>query len=293
MIPRGFECHEPISVEEVLALLDKHGDGAKLMAGGHSLLPMMKYRLASPAHVIGLWRVQGLDAIRETDNEIRIGALVTHRALENSEVLHSRCPPLAKAASQVGDAQVRNLGTIGGSAAHADPAANYPPVLVALGAKFVLRSKSGERIVAAAEFFKDTLVTELRPTEILTEIRIPVLAAGVGWEFMKLSRRASDFGLINVAVILRADGNGICTGADVMLGNVGPVPWRAAGVEASLRGKPLDIKAVVDAARATVLAPNTPSDVHADAAYRNEVAPVCVRRALDAAVARMKTGKVT
>jgi carbon-monoxide dehydrogenase medium subunit len=187
--------------------------------------------------------------------------------------------------------QVRNIGTVGGSVAHADPAANYSPILVALAAKFILRSKGGERIVAAADFFKNMFETDLRPTEMLTEIRIPVLPANTGWEYVKLSRRASDFALVSVAVLLRGDEKGLCTEADVVLGSVAPVPVRMRGVEQVLRGRPLNQASLAAAARATTLGPDTQSDVHADAAYRIEVAPVCVRRALEVAVTRMAGSK--
>ena len=210
---------------------------------------------------------------------------------EESSLIRSGCPILATAAGCIGDVQVRNIGTIGGSAAHADPAANYSPVLVALGAKFVLRSKGAERIVAAADFYKDVFVTELRATEVLAEIRVPVLGADVGWEYAKLSRRASDFALVSVAVVLHSDGKGACADSKVVLGAVGPTPMRVNAVEHALRGKPLKPALAVDAARATVLGPNTPSDVHADAAYRKEVAPVWVRRALEAAITRMSAGE--
>lgn len=291
MIPRAFDYHDPESAEEALALLAKYGDEGKLMAGGQSLLPMMKLRLASPAHVIDLWRVSGLDSITESGGEVRIGGLATHRALEDSALLRERCPLLARAAATIGDPQVRNLGTIGGSIAHADPSANYPPALVALGAKFVLRSKGGERVVAAGEFFKGLFQTELRPTELLTQVRVPALGAGVGWDYLKLSRRAADFALVSVAVLVHGNKNATVEGADVVLGSVGPVPMRAAAIEAELRGKRVDRLDTAQAARAVVLGPDTLSDVHADATYRREVAPVCVGRALAAAVARMTSGR--
>lgn len=291
MIPRAFDYHDPASPEEALALLTELGDEAKLMAGGMSLLPMMKLRMASPAHIVDLWRIRGLDAIREEGGELRIGALATHRALEDSELLRKRCPLLARAAATIADPQVRNVGTLGGAAAHADPSANYSPALVALGAKLVLRSKQGERVVPAAEFFKDLFLTELRPTELLTEVRVPALAEGDGWEYVKLSRRAPDFALVSVAAVLRANGKRECARADVVLGSVASVPLRATAVEAALRGKPLERLDAAEAARATALGSNTLSDVHADSAYRREVAPVCVRRALEAAMARMTGGK--
>jgi carbon-monoxide dehydrogenase medium subunit len=286
MIPRSFEYYDLASAEEALAFLGEHGEDGKIMAGGQSLLPMMKLRMVSPARIGDLARVPGMRDIRESGDEIRIGALATHRDLEDSPVLRARCPLLAKAAALIGDPQVRNLGTIGGAVAHSDPSANYPPALVALGAKFVLRSKDGERIVPAAQFFRDLFTTDLRPTELVTEIRVPALGAKDGWEYVKLSRRAPDFALVSVAAIVRANDAGNCTGADVVLGSVGPVPVRAAAVEAALKGKRIDRAVIAEAARATALGANPLGDVHADAAYRKEVAPVCVRRALEAAATR-------
>jgi carbon-monoxide dehydrogenase medium subunit len=290
MIPHGFDYHDPQTTDEVFAFLDQYGDEAKLIAGGQSLLPMMKFRLVSPAHLIDLWRLRSLDAVEEADGEVRIGALATHRKLEDSKLLQSRCPILGKAAGAIGDAQVRNMGTIGGSVAHADPAANYSPVLIALDAKIVLRSKGSERIVAAGDFYKGMFVTDIRPTEMVTEIRVPVLGKNVGWEYFKLSRRAQDFALVSVAVLLRGDGKGACAEASVVLGSTGPKPVRMNGVENALRGKRLDKAALESAARATALGANIASDVHADAEYRKDVAPVCVRRALEAAAARMTAG---
>lgn len=291
MIPHSFEYHDPESIDEVLALLQEHGDEGKLMAGGQSLLPMMKFRLVSPAHLVDLWRVRGHNEIRESGSEIRIGALATHRTLEDSDLLKSRCPILAKAASCIGDAQVRNMGTIGGAVSHADPAANYSPVLIALGAKFVLRSKAGERVVAAADFYKGMFSTALQATEMLVEIQVPMLGKDNGWEYSKISRRAQDFALIGVAVVLRANGKGECADASVVVGSVGPTPVRMDGVEKALRGKALNAAAIEAGVRATALGKEVSSDVHADAAYRKEVAPVCVRRALDAAAARMTAGR--
>ena len=177
MIPRGFEYHDPTTLDEVLDLLGEYGDDGKLMAGGQSLLPMMKLRMASPPHVVDLWWLEGFDAIRETDGELRIGALATHRALAGSSLLSSRCPLLAKAASSIADPQVRNLGTIGGAVAHADPSADYAPALVALEATIVIRSRAGERMVAAHEFYRGMLETDLEPTEMVTE----VLGLGHSW----------------------------------------------------------------------------------------------------------------
>ena len=286
MFPRSFEYHDPVSLDEVLDLLDEHGDDGKLMAGGQSLLPMMKLRMASPSHIVDLWRLGGFDTIQEVGDEVRIEALATHRDVAQSSLLQSRCPLLAKAASAIGDPQIRNLGTIGGAVAHADPSADYSPALVALGATVVVRSRAGERFVAAGEFYRGLLEPDLDPTEMVTEVRVPALAAGTCWDYLKLSRRASDFALVNVAVLVRVDDTGNCSQADVVVGAVDVVPWRAEPVERALRGQRLSPQTVVAAACATELGADTLSDLHADAAYRREVAPVCVRRALLAAVAR-------
>ena len=291
MFPRAFEYHDPTTLDEVLGLLDEHGDDGKLMAGGQSLLPMMKLRMASPPHVVDLWQLEGFDAIREADGELCIGALATHRALAGSRLLWSDCPLLAKAASSIADPQVRNLGTIGGAVAHADPSADYAPALVALGAAIVIRSRAGERKVAAREFYRGLLETDLDPTEMVTEVRVPVPAAGTGWDYLKLSRRASDFALVNVAALVRVDDAGICVGSEVVVGAVDVVPLRAQRVAAALTGRRLDAVLVAAAARTTELGAEPLSDIHADAAYRREVAPVCVRRALIAAVARAGAGE--
>ena len=286
MFPRAFEYHDPTTLDEVLGLLDEHGDDGKLMAGGQSLLPMMKLRMASPPHVVDLWRLEDFDAIREADGELCIGALATHRALAGSRLLSNRCPLLAKAASSIADPQVRNLGTIGGAVAHADPSADYAPALVALGAVIVIRSRAGERKVAACEFYRGLLETDLDPTEMVTEVRVPVPAARTGWDYLKLSRRASDFALVNVAALVSVDDAGICVRSEVVVGAVDIVPLRAQRVAAALTGRRLDAVLVTAAARATELGAEPLSDIHADAAYRREVAPVCVRRALMAAIAR-------
>lgn len=286
MFPRRFEYHDPTTLDEVLGLLHEYGDDGKLMAGGQSLLPMMKLRMASPPHVVDLWWLEGFDAIREADGELRIGALATHRALAQSCVLSSRCPLLAKAASSIADPQVRNLGTIGGAVAHADPSADYAPALVALGATIVISAREGARKVAAREFFHGLLETDLDPTEMVTEVRVPVPAAGTGWDYLKLSRRASDFALVNVAALVVVDHEGTCVRSEVVIGAVDVVPLRAQRVSAALVGRRLDAEVVAAAALATELGAEPLSDVHADAAYRREVAPVCVRRALLAAASR-------
>jgi len=289
MIPRSFEYHDPESLQETLALVAEHGDEAKLMAGGMSLLPMMKLRLASPAHIVDLWRVSDMAYIKDAGRHLAIGGKTTHHTLATSTLLRDACPILAEAASVVGDPQIRNLGTIGGSLAHADPAADYLPVMVALGAEFTLKSKDGERKITAKDFFMDLLTTALRPTEVLTEVRVPRLQNGIGSAYLKLSRRATDFALVGVAVIGRLSKGGTCAGLDVVLGGMGPIPVRARGVEEALKGNRPQAKQLDDASQQAPDGLTPPSDVHADAAYRTEVSKVYVRRALERAFARAQS----
>ncbi len=186
MIPTSFEYHAPKNLEEAFRLLERHGDEAKLLAGGHSLLPMMKLRLAAPRFVIDLGRLKGLNYIREEQGMIAVGALTTHAEVEHSSLLRAKCPLLSESAAAIGDVQVRNRGTIGGSLAHADPAADYPAAILALDALMALQSSSGSRTVSASEFFVDMLTTQLRPGEILTEVRVPIIAKGSGAAYCKL-----------------------------------------------------------------------------------------------------------
>ncbi len=285
MIPAAFEYHAPKSLEEALRLLDRHGDEAKLLAGGHSLLPMMKLRLAAPRFVIDLGRLKGLNYIREEQGMIAIGALTTHADIEHSSLLHAKCPLLAETAAEIGDVQVRNRGTIGGSLAHADPAADYPAAILALDAIMALQSTTGSRTVPATEFFVDMLTTQLRPGEILTEVRVPVIGKGTGAAYCKLSQPASGFAVVGVAARVTLSKGKL---AQVFVGvtGVGPKSYRAASVENSLRGKKVSEKAVADAARHAAHGVDPLSDLHASAEYRREMAAVFTRRALAQAIAR-------
>lgn len=287
MYPRRFEYHDPTSVEEVLQVLQRHGEEAKLMAGGMSLLPMMKLRLASPARIIDLWRVPGLEDIRAENGSVVLGAKATHDAIERSELLRARCPLLPEAAGVIGDAQIRNLGTMGGSVAHADPAADYPPALIALGASITVRCAArGARTLPAADFFTDLFTTALRADEMVTEVRVPALAPRTGWAYLKLSRRASDFAIVGAAALLRLGEDGTCQEARVVLGGLAPTPVRARQVEEALRGQPLDGARLRAAARSAAEGVTPFEDVQADATYRAEVAQVYARRALERALAR-------
>ena len=290
MIPRAFEYFDPPTLDEAVALLGRYGDDAKLMAGGQSLLPMMKLRMVSPAVVVDLWRVPELDFIRRDDNVVRIGAMTTHFELHSSPLIQSTLPALADAARVVGDPLVRNLGTIGGSAAHAAHNADYPAVLVALDAEFRAVGPNGERIIAAADFFTDTFTTSLEATEILTEISIPVPGGQDRGAYLKLSRRRTDFAIVGVAAVLTEGEDGGCTDARVVLTGVADIPVRAGGAERILKAGPVDQDRIHEAAEAAKQDLDPPSDVQADAQYRVDVSGVYVRRAVAAAWERPAGG---
>ena len=277
MIPAKFDYQRAGSADEAIALLERHGDDAKLLAGGHSLLPLMKLRLASPAVLIDIGRLRDLSYVRDGGEHIAIGALTRHRELETSELLRAEVPLLAHAASQVGDPQVRHRGTIGGSIAHGDPASDLPAVVLALGGSFVVRGPggaSGERTVPATEFFRGFLETALAPNELLTEIRVPKVG-GSGWSFQKFNRRAQDWAIVGVAAVR----NGT-TG--IALVNMGSTPIRASAVESALASGASATEAAAHAADGL----DPPSDLNASPEYRRHLATVLVRRALEEAAAR-------
>ncbi len=289
MIPRAFEYFDPPTLEGAVGLLEQYGDDAKLMAGGQSLLPMMKLRMVSPAVVVDLWRVPDLDTIRRDDGRIRIGAMTTHYALHSSPLIQSTLPALADAARVVGDPLVRNLGTIGGSAAHAAYNADYPAVLVALDAELRALGSNGERSIGAADFFTDTFTTCLEPTEVVTEISIPVPGDADRSSYLKLSRRGTDFAIVGVAAALTKGDGGHCADARIVLTGVGSVPVRATEAEEILKAAPLDDDRIREAGEAAKRNLDPPSDVQADAQYRTDVSGVYVRRAVTAALERNGT----
>jgi len=274
MIPAAFDYLRAESVDHAIELLSSNED-AKILAGGHSLLPLMKLRLARPSVLVDIGRIGDLSYIRQDDDVVAIGALARHHDVANSEVLQSLCPIVADTASQIGDPQVRHMGTIGGELAHADPAADLPAVLVALGAELVVRGGGGaSRTVAAGEFFKDLFTPDLAANEVLAEIRVPV-TKDTGWSYIKFHRRALDWALVGVAVV-RANG-----GAHVVLTNMGHTPIRAAGVEEALNGGADPATASARADEGT----SPPSDAFGSAEYRRELSKVLVRRALEEALA--------
>jgi carbon-monoxide dehydrogenase medium subunit len=280
MIPRIFDYFDPISTEEAIALLTKYGDDAKLLAGGQSLLPMMKLRLSSPKVIIDLWRAPGLSYVREENGVIAIGAMTTHYSIQSSDLIKRTIPILEQAAKVVGDPLVRNLGTIGGSAAHAAPNADYPAVLVALGADFLIAGPRGRRTVGAKEFFKDVFTTCLQSDEILSEVRVPIPRKNSSGSYLKLSRRGTDFAVVSVAVMIHRKEDVACESAEIVLGGVGNVPVRATNAEELLRGQRLTAELIEQAGEAAVEGLDPPSDVQADSQYRIDVSKVYVQRAL-------------
>lgn len=286
MIPHQFDYHDPTALSAAVQLLERYGSDAKLMAGGQSLLPMMKFRLVSPQVIVDLWRVPDLAYIREESGVIAIGPMTTHYMLHSSKLIQTKLPILAETAQVVGDPLVRNLGTMGGSAAHAAPNADYPAVLVALGAEMRIVGPKGTRNLAAKGFFKDMFTTALEPSEVLTEIRIPIPPAHAAGTYLKLSRRGTDFALVSVAAVLEWEDGGRCAAARLVLGGVGPVPVEAKEAEELLKGKTLTSTLIQEVGEAAAKGLDPISDVQADAQYRIDVSKVCVRRALQAAWGR-------
>src|SRR5712691_514968 len=235
MLPSRFEYHRAGSVEEALGFLDALGENAKVLAGGQSLIPIMKLRFASPGHLVDVNRIAGLDGIEERDGSLRIGALVRHNALAASDVVKSRYPTIATAAPQIADPIVRNLGTIGGSLAHADPAGDLGSVMLALGGSVVLRSTGGEREVPISEFLVDTFTTSIAPNELLTEVRVPAPAARSGGTYLKLERKVGDFATVGVAIAVALD-NGSIARAGIGLTGVGLKNIEATDAAAALLG---------------------------------------------------------
>ncbi|HVF31942.1 MAG TPA: xanthine dehydrogenase family protein subunit M [Acidimicrobiales bacterium] len=272
MIPAAFDYQRASSADEAISLLTEHGDEAKLLAGGHSLLPLMKLRLATPAMLIDVGRLRELSYIRDGGDHVAIGALTRHRDVETSALLEAEVPLLKHAASHVGDPQVRHRGTLGGTLAHGDPASDLPAVILALNATLIAKGPRGEREIAASDFFQGFLETALHPDELLTEVRIPK-TGGRGWSFQKFNRRAQDWAIVGVAAV-RTNG-----GANVGLINMGSVPVRASAVEAALSTG----ASSTDAASAAAEGLDPPGDLNATAEYRRHLAQVLVRRALEEA----------
>ncbi|HWQ22683.1 MAG TPA: xanthine dehydrogenase family protein subunit M [Gaiellaceae bacterium] len=280
MIPARFDYEVAGSVEHALELLGGRED-AKLLAGGHSLLPAMKLRLARPSLLVDVGRLDELRYVRDGGDHVAIGALTRHKDVCDASLLRERCGIVAHAAGQVGDPQVRHRGTIGGSLAHGDPASDLPAVVLALDAQLVVRGPGGERTVPAAQFFTGVFQTALGPGEMLVEIRVPKLGENTGWAYEKLSRRAQDWATVAVAAVVERSNGGIAR-ASLGLTNMGPTPLRAPAAESALAGG-------ASLEEAAALAPEgtePPSDLAASAEFRRHLTQVLARRALERATAR-------
>jgi carbon-monoxide dehydrogenase medium subunit len=287
MIPAQFDYISAKSIDEAVTLLAKHKDDAKLLAGGHSLLPAMKLRLMQPKVLIDISRIKDLNYIREDKGQIRIGAMTTHFQIESSDLLRKLCPLLTETASHLGDVQVRNRGTIGGSIAHADPAADWPAAILALDAEIIVAGGKGQRSIKADQFFEEMFKTALQPSEIVREI-VFATPKGPGQAYLKFRHPASGFAVVGIAVSLTRDGSGKCQSAGVGITGVSPTPYRAKAVEDALKGSNLDAKTLSAAASHATGKIDVNSDLFASAEYRKHLAEVYTRRALEAAVSRMK-----
>lgn len=284
MIPSGFEYHAPSSLDEAVKLLAEHED-AKILAGGHSLLPMMKLRFAEPAHLVDINSISELKGVREDGAVIRIGAMTTETELIASPVIQEKCPLISDAAKLIADPQVRNRGTIGGDIAHGDPGNDHPAIMMALDASFVLTGAEGQRTVAANGFFLGTYWTQLEEAELLTEIQVPAFGAGTGYGYHKLKRKTGDYATAAAAVVLQLEGER-CSEIRIALTNVAPMAIRAEQAEDLLRGQTLN-EALIEQAAAKVMEVCDPAeDLRGDAQYKTHMAAEMVRRSIRDALVR-------
>jgi aerobic carbon-monoxide dehydrogenase medium subunit len=285
MIPSSFDYHAPKTLPEALDLLGRFGEEAKVLSGGQSLLPLLKLRFAQPPHVVDISRIPGLDYIKEEGGTLRIGALVREAALEASALVRSKYPILVDTASVIADPLVRNLATVCGNLAHGDPANDHPATMLALGAEIVLTGPKGSRTVPVTQFFTGLFTTALTPTEVLSEIRIPVPAAGSGGAYVKLERKVGDFATAGAAAFLVLKG-GMIQRAGIGLTNVGPTPVKATDAEKYLAGKKPDEAVLAEAGRLAATAASPSADRRGSVEYKKEMARVLTVRALRKAVQR-------
>jgi carbon-monoxide dehydrogenase medium subunit len=280
MIPAAFDYVRPLTLDEALGFLAKHGEDAKVLAGGHSLIPAMKLRLSQPKVVVDIGRIGDLRSIGERDGKIAIGALTTHYEIESSDLLGRSCPLLPEVAGKIGDVQVRNKGTIGGSCVHADPAGDWPAAMLALDAEFEITGQRGSRTVAAIDFFVDMLTSAVEPGEILKSIHVPLTAKTVA--YVKIPQKASGFALAGVAAVVDKARKSVT----VAVTGVAAKAYRAAGVESSLRGLELSAATIATAAQKVADGIDPLSDIHASAEFRAHLARVQAKRALELAASR-------
>lgn len=289
MFPGNFDYHRPDSVDEVVALLGQFGGEARILAGGHSLVPMMKLRLAEPANLIDINGISDLKGIREADGGICIGAATTQAELLASSLLGESCALIPEASAQIADPQVRYCGTLGGNVANGDPGNDLPAVMMALGATFVLRGPKGERSVAAGDFYKGVYFTDLGEDELLTEVRVPALAANQGAAYEKMKRKVGDYAIAAAAVVLTMSG-ATCESASIALTNVGETPLLAVDAGVSLAGKAVDEDSIAEAARLAMEIATPEADLRGTIEFRTAMAGEMTRRAIRKAAARAQEG---
>lgn len=291
MKPAQFEYFDPGTLDEALGLLREHGDDAKILAGGQSLVPLMNFRLARPKVIVDVNKVPGLDYVREANGMIQIGAMTRQRTVENSALIKAQCSLLYDATYWVGHLAIRTRGTVGGTIAHADPAAEYPCVLAALEGEVVVTGQGGQKVVKPEDFFVTFLTTSLQPTEMVTEVRFPKVPPGAGWHFMEFSRRHGDFAIVGVAAVIQLDKQRKCTGARIALCGVGGSPFKARTAENMLKGTELTDKVIQAAAEKVGEEVEPEGDLHGSAEYRKHLAKVLTGRTLRKALE--KAGKVS
>jgi len=279
-VPAAFDYHRATTVDEAIALLQQYGDEAKLLAGGHSLLPTMKLRLAQPAHLVDIGRISGLSYIREDNGAIAVGAMTTYSTIERSDLIRSHFALLPEGIVLIGDQQVRNRGTIGGSVAHSDPAADTPGMVLALKADIVAQGPGGKRTIKADDFFMDLFATALRPDEVITEIRFAIPPARTGSAYSKLANKASHYAVAGCAAVVSLGGDGTCSAASVVITGASVKPTRASAVEAALLGKKLDEATVAAAASHAADGLELVEDIHGSKAYRAQMSCVMAKRAI-------------
>jgi CO/xanthine dehydrogenase FAD-binding subunit len=293
MKPPRFDYMLPQSLDEALGILAQHGEQAKVLAGGQSLVPLLNFRLVRPTYLVDLNEIPGLDGIRVDGGRLAIGAMTRQRAVETSTLVRERCPLMAEAMPQIGHVQIRNRGTIGGSLAHADPAGELPAVVAALDGELVLRSRRGERRLTPQQFFVAYLETAAEPDELLVEARVPMTPARTGTAFLEMSRRHGDFAIVGVAATLTVDEAGICTACSIAVTGVGPTPVVPREAARALVGAKPAPDALDDVGRRVAGALNPDSDLHASSDYRKHLAGVLTRRALARAAERVDGGRPT
>jgi aerobic carbon-monoxide dehydrogenase medium subunit len=286
MIPKAFDYCRPKTLAEAISLLEQHGDAAKILSGGQSLIPMMKMRLAQPEYLIDINQIAGLEYIKEDDGYLKIGALTREADLEASDLIHSKYPLILDTAFSIADPQVRNLATIGGNLAHGDPANDHPATMLALNAEVIATGPKGERTITVKDFFVSLFTTALKGNEVLTEIRIPIPSARSGGAYFKLERKVGDFATVGVAAQVTIDPQSICQQAGIGLTNVGGTPIKATKAEDFLRGKALDVANISQAAAFAAEAAHPSSDLRGPAEYKVSMVKELTKRALTKATNR-------